>query len=165
MERKEWFISIVYEELSKFFGGDRAPNVLPSKLPYVIMMVGVQGSGKTTTTAKMAYFYKKKGYKVGLVAADTYRPAAYDQLVQLGKQIQVPVFGDPSSKDAVGISLRGKEEFLSQKFEVIIIDTAGRHGYGEETSLLEEMQSIYDAVKPDDVILVIDASIGQKPMT
>ncbi len=162
MERKEWFISIVYEELSKFFGGDKAPNVMPSKLPYTIMMVGVQGSGKTTSTAKLAYFYKKKGYKVGLVAADTYRPAAYDQLVQLGNQIQVPVIGDPSSKDAVAISLKGEEEFLSQKFEVIIIDTAGRHGYGEEGSLLEEMQSIYNAVKPDDVILVIDASIGQK---
>jgi len=162
IERREWFISIVYDELSKLFGGDKNPDVLPKRLPYVIMLVGVQGSGKTTTCGKLALFYKKKGYKVGIVAADVYRPAAYEQLVQIGEQIKVPVYGEPGNKDAVGIAKRGVEKFLSEKYDVIIIDTAGRHGYGEETKLLEEMKSMYNEIKPDEVILVIDASIGQK---
>ena len=162
IERREWFISIVYDELSKLFGGDKNPDVLPKRLPYVIMLVGVQGSGKTTTCGKLALFYKKKGYKVGIVAADVYRPAAYEQLVQIGEQIKVPVYGEPGNKDAVGIAKRGVEKFLSEKYDIVIIDTAGRHGYGEEVKLLEEMKNMYNEIKPDEVILVIDASIGQK---
>ena len=162
IERREWFISIVYQELSNLFGGDKEPNVFPKKLPYVIMLVGVQGSGKTTTAGKLALFYKKKGYKVGLVAADVYRPAAYDQLVQIGNQIGVPVYGEPGNKDAVEIAKNGVEKFLREKYDIVIVDTAGRHGYGEEVKLLEEMKEIYDKIHPDEVILVIDASIGQK---
>ena len=162
IERREWFISIVYDELSKLFGGDQNPEVLPKKIPYVIMLVGVQGSGKTTTSGKLALFYKKKGYKVGIVAADVYRPAAYEQLVQIGEQIKVPVYGEPGNTDAVAIAKRGVEKFLSEKYDIIIIDTAGRHGYGEETKLLDEMRNIFNEIKPDEVILVIDASIGQK---
>ena len=162
IERREWFILVVYEELSKLFGGDKNPDVMPKKLPYVIMLVGVQGSGKTTTAGKLALFYKKKGYKVGLVADDVYRPAAYEQLVQIGQQIGVPVYGEPGNKDAIVIAKNGVEKFLREKYDIIIIDTAGRHGYGEETKLLEEMKNVYNAVNPDEVILVIDASIGQK---
>ncbi|WP_338601760.1 signal recognition particle protein Srp54 [Sulfolobus tengchongensis] len=162
LERKEWFISIVYDELSKLFGGDKEPNVNPNKLPYVIMLVGVQGSGKTTTAGKLAYFYKKRGYKVGLVAADVYRPAAYEQLTQLGNQIGVPVYGEPNNPNAVEIAKRGVDIFVKSKVDIIIVDTAGRHGYGEENKLLEEMKEMYEVLKPDDVILVIDASIGQK---
>ncbi|WP_016730118.1 signal recognition particle protein Srp54 [Saccharolobus islandicus] len=162
LERKEWFISIVYDELSKLFGGDKEPNVNPTKLPFIIMLVGVQGSGKTTTSGKLAYFYKRRGYKVGLVAADVYRPAAYDQLLQLGNQIGVPVYGEPNNQNAIEIAKKGVDTFVKNKMDIIIVDTAGRHGYGEETKLLEEMKEIYEALKPDDVILVIDASIGQK---
>ncbi|AWR95035.1 signal recognition particle protein Srp54 [Acidianus brierleyi] len=162
LERREWFIKIVYDELSSLFGGDKQPDVVPDKIPYVIMLVGVQGSGKTTTAGKLAYFYKKKGFKVALVGADVYRPAALDQLIQLGDLIKVPVYGEQGNYDAVGIAKRGVEKFLSEKYEIIIVDTAGRHGYGEETKLLEEMKNIYDALKPDEVTLVIDASIGQK---
>lgn len=162
IERREWFIKIVYDELSNLFGGDKEPKVIPDKIPYVIMLVGVQGSGKTTTAGKLAYFYKKKGFRIGLVGADVYRPAALDQLQQIGEQIKVPVYGEPNSTDAVGIAKRGVEKFLKEKAEIIIVDTAGRHGYGEETKLLEEMKNIYDAVNPDEVILVIDASMGQK---
>ncbi|BCU71147.1 signal recognition particle protein Srp54 [Stygiolobus caldivivus] len=162
IERREWFISIVYQELSNLFGGNKEPDIMPKKLPYVIMLVGVQGSGKTTTSGKLALFYKKKGYKVGLVAADIYRPAAYDQLIQIGNQINVPVYGEPGNKDAVQIAKNGVEKFLKEKYDVIIVDTAGRHGYGEEVKLLEEMKSIYESINPDEVILVIDASIGQK---
>ncbi len=162
IERREWFISVVYDELSKLFGVDKNPDVMPKKLPYVIMLVGVQGSGKTTTAGKLALFYKKKGYKVGLVADDVYRPAAYEQLVQIGQQIGVPVYGEPGNKDAISIAKNGVEKFLKEKYDIVIIDTAGRHGYGEETKLLEEMKNVYNAVNPDEVILVIDASIGQK---
>ncbi|MFP3200857.1 MAG: signal recognition particle protein Srp54 [Sulfolobus sp.] len=162
IERREWFISVVYDELSKLFGVDKNPDIMPKKLPYVIMLVGVQGSGKTTTAGKLALFYKKKGYKVGLVADDVYRPAAYEQLVQIGQQIGVPVYGEPGNKDAISIAKNGVEKFLREKYDIVIIDTAGRHGYGEETKLLEEMKNVYNAVNPDEVILVIDASIGQK---
>ncbi|MFP3065257.1 MAG: signal recognition particle protein Srp54 [Sulfolobus sp.] len=162
IERREWFISVVYDELSKLFGVDKNPDVMPKKLPYVIMLVGVQGSGKTTTAGKLALFYKKKGYKVGLVADDVYRPAAYEQLVQIGQQIGVPVYGEPGNKDAISIAKNGVEKFLREKYDIVIIDTAGRHGYGEETKLLEEMKNVYNAINPDEVILVIDASIGQK---
>jgi Signal recognition particle GTPase len=162
LERREWFIKIVYDELSSLFGGDKEPEVNPGSLPYVIMLVGVQGTGKTTTAGKLAYFYKKRGYKVALVGADVYRLAALEQLMQLGKQIGVPVYGEPGEKDAVGIAKRGVEKLLSEKYELIIVDTAGRHGYGEEAKLLEEMKEIYESVKPNEVILVIDASLGQK---
>ncbi|AWR97823.1 signal recognition particle protein [Acidianus sulfidivorans JP7] len=162
IERREWFIKIVYDELSNLFGGDKEPKVTPEQIPYIIMLVGVQGTGKTTTAGKLAYFYKKKGFKVGLVGADVYRPAALEQLKQIGEQIQVPVYGEPNSNDAVGIAKRGVEKFLKEKTEIIIVDTAGRHGYGEETKLLEEMKNIYEAINPNEVTLVIDASIGQK---
>ncbi|MEM3758163.1 MAG: signal recognition particle protein Srp54 [Saccharolobus sp.] len=162
LEKREWFISIVYDELSKLFGGDKEPQVNPTKLPYIIMLVGVQGSGKTTTAGKLAYYYKRKGYKVGLVAADIYRPAAYEQLVQLGKQINVPVYGEPNNTNPIEISKNGLSKFLKDKIDIIIIDTAGRHGYGEESKLLEEMKELYNEIKPDEVTLVIDASIGQK---
>ena len=162
LEKREWFISIVYDELSKLFGGDKEPQVNPTKLPYIIMLVGVQGSGKTTTAGKLAYYYKRKGYKVGLIAADIYRPAAYEQLVQLGKQINVPVYGEPNNNNPIEISKNGLSKFLKDKIDIIIIDTAGRHGYGEESTLLEEMKELYNEIKPDEVTLVIDASIGQK---
>ncbi len=160
VSRKEWFLSIVYEELVKLLGGDLKPSVKPARKPWIIMLVGLQGSGKTTTAAKLAYFYKLEGYKVGLVAADTFRPAAYDQLKQLGEQIGVPVYGDPLVKDAVEIATKSVKYFVEKGFEVVIIDTAGRHH--KEEDLLEEMRMISNSVKPDEIILVIDGSIGQQ---
>ncbi|MEM1695303.1 MAG: signal recognition particle protein Srp54 [Desulfurococcaceae archaeon] len=158
--RKHWFISIVYDELLKLLGGDKKPSVRIPRKPWVILLVGLQGSGKTTTCAKLAYYYKLEGYKVGLVAADPYRPAAFDQLKQLGDQIGVPVYGEPGEQDAVGIATRGVDYFVSRGFDTVIIDTAGRH-HREET-LLEEMKNIYEKVKPNEVILVVDAAMGQQ---
>ncbi len=160
ISRREWFITIVYEELTKLFGGDRKPEVKPRKKPWIMLLVGLQGSGKTTTAAKLANYYRLEGYRVGLVSADTYRPAAYDQLKQLGDMIGVPVYGDPSSKDAVEIARKGVEYFVSKGFDIVIIDTAGRHH--REEDLLKEMEEISKAVEPDEVVLVIDASIGQQ---
>ncbi len=160
VSRKNWFITIVYEELLRLLGGEKKPVVKPGKKPWIILLVGLQGSGKTTTAGKLAYFYKLEGYKVGLVAADTYRPAAYEQLKQLGEKIGVPVYGEPGETDAVEIARRGVEYFVQRGFDIVIIDTAGRHH--REEMLLEEMKEIYKAVNPDEIILVIDAAIGQQ---
>ncbi len=160
--RREWMIKIVYEELAKLFGGDRVPETLPRKTPWIILLMGVQGSGKTTTAGKLAYYYQRKGYKVGLVAADTFRPGAYEQLATLARQTSSLFYGEKNSKDAVSIAERGVKELLKRGAEIIIVDTAGRHGYGEEESLLREMRSIAERINPDEVVLVIDAAIGQK---
>ena len=159
--RRDWFIKIVYDNLVRIFGGDVSPQITPSKQPYVIMMIGVQGSGKTTTCAKLALYYKKLGYRPCMVAADTYRPGAYEQLRQLGDKINVPVYRGDSS-DPVKIAVDGVREAVKDGCNIIIIDTAGRHGYGEEKALLDEMKAIAEAVSPDEIIFVLDATIGQK---
>ena len=158
--RKDWLITIVYEELTNLFGGEKAPSVKPPKRPWIMLLVGLQGSGKTTTAAKIAYYYKLEGYRVGLVAADTYRPAAHDQLKQLGDQIGVPVYGEPGNKDAVAIARNGVKLFKEKGFDIVIVDTAGRHH--REEDLLKEMRDIARQIKPDEVVLVIDAAIGQQ---
>ena len=162
VSKNEWFIKIVYDELSKLFGGDVKPQVFPQKTPYILMLVGVQGSGKTTTAAKIAYFYKRYGYRPCLVCADTYRPAAYEQLYQLSKQIDVAFCGNTKINDAVTIAKKCVTECLEQNCNIVIIDTAGRHGYGEEEALLKEMQEIAKEVSPDEIMFILDASIGQK---
>ncbi|AFK50914.1 GTP-binding signal recognition particle SRP54, G- domain protein [Thermogladius calderae 1633] len=160
LTRRDWFLSIVYEQLVNLFGGPERPQVKPPKKPWVVLLVGLQGSGKTTTAGKLAYFYKLEGYKVGLVAADTFRPGAYEQLKTLGEAVGVPVYGEPGSKDAVSIAVKGVEFFREKGFDVIIIDTAGRHH--REEDLLAEMEDIAGRVRPDEVVLVLDASIGQQ---
>ncbi len=160
VSRREWFVKVVYEELSNLFGGDREPEVKPPKIPYVLMLVGVQGSGKTTTAGKLAYFYKKRGYRVALIAADTYRPGAYEQLKQLAEKVGVMFYGEPNNKDAVSIAKKGVEWAKERGAEVIIVDTAGRHK--EEKALLDEMENIAREINPDEVMLVMDASIGQQ---
>ncbi|MEB3779315.1 MAG: signal recognition particle protein Srp54 [Desulfurococcales archaeon] len=159
--RRDWFIKIVYEELSSLFGGEREPTLEPRKLPWIMLLVGVQGSGKTTTAGKLALYYIRRGYKVGLVSTDTYRPGAYEQLRTLALKAGALFYGEKSGR-AEDIAERGVADLTSRGAEIIIVDTAGRHGYGEEESLLAEMKSIADRIKPDEVILVIDASIGQK---
>lgn len=160
--RRDWFIKIVYDNLAEMFGGDRIPSVAPPKQPYVILMVGIQGSGKTTTCAKIAYYYKKLGYRPCLVAADTYRPGAFEQLSQLASLIGVPIYGEPGSSDPVGIAVRGVDALVKRGCNIVIVDTAGRHGYGSEKALLDEMKSVADSIKPDEVMLVLDATIGQR---
>ena len=162
VSRREWLVKITYEELVKLFGGEEEPEVRPPYTPYVIMMVGVQGSGKTTTVGKLAKFYRDMGYRVGVVAADTFRPGAYDQLKQLADRVGAMFYGEKNSKDPVGIAKRGVEELKKRGADIIIVDTAGRHGYGREEALLEEMKNIAAAINPDEVILVIDAAMGQK---
>jgi len=161
--RREWFIKIVYDSLVELFGGESKPQVIPAKQPWVIMLVGIQGSGKTTASGKLALFYKKLGFKPALITTDTYRPAAYDQLKQIASAINVPFYGDKDCKDPVKIAIEGLKKLINELgANIVIIDTAGRHGYGEEKALLDEMESIARAIKPDEVMLVIDAYMGQK---
>lgn len=162
VSRRDWFVKIVYEELVALLGGEEQPEIMPKKRPYVIMLVGVQGSGKTTTAAKLANYYKKRKLKVGLIAADTYRPGAYAQLKQLSEKVGALFYGEEGEKDPVEIALRGLKQLKEQGADIIIIDTAGRHGYGGEAKLIEEMKEIEKAVKPDEVAMVLDASVGQK---
>lgn len=162
VSKEEWFVKVVYDELSQLFGGDVKPHVFPTKTPYVIMLVGVQGSGKTTTAAKIAYFYKKYGYRPCLICADTYRPGAYEQLYQLSRQIDVPFCGDAKTIDSIALARRCLENCIAQGANIIIVDTAGRHGYGEEEHLLQEMRELAKELNPDEVMLVLDASMGQK---
>ncbi|MCD6503354.1 MAG: signal recognition particle protein [Euryarchaeota archaeon] len=151
---KEHVIRVLYEELKSILGKKKE---LPIK-KYRIMLVGLYGQGKTTTAAKIAKYFKKKGLKVGLIQADVHRPAAYDQLKQLAEKINVKFYGDPSEKDPVNIVRKGLE--VLKDVDVLIVDTSGRHALEED--LIEEMKRIKSVLSPDEIWLVLDASIGQK---
>ncbi len=156
---KEHVIKIVYEELTNLLGKEAVPLEIKEK-PTILLTVGIQGSGKTTTIAKLARYLQKRGYKVGLVCTDTWRPGAYYQLKQLVDPYNIEVFGDPNEKDAIKLAREGVEYFKEKGVDVIIVDTAGRHK--EESTLIEEMRQISEAIKPHEVILVIDGTIGQQ---
>ncbi len=159
LSKKEHIIKIVYEELVKLLGEEAKKLELNPKKQNVILLVGIQGSGKTTTAAKLARYIQKRGLRPALIAADTYRPAAYEQLKQLAEKIHVPIYGDETrTKSPVDIVKEGMEKF--KKADVLIIDTAGRHK--EEKGLLEEMKQIKEITNPDEIILVIDGTIGQQ---
>ena len=161
LSRKDHIVKILYEELSKLLGGEESRLPLLRDKTNIIMMVGIEGSGKTTTVAKLAKWLLRHGYSVGVVGADTHRPAALEQLRTLCSRINVDVYGEPNTKDAVNIAINGISYHSSRgKKDVIIIDTAGRHK--EEKALLEEMKVLYNAINPDVVLLVIDGTIGQQ---
>ncbi|RLI34585.1 signal recognition particle protein, partial [Candidatus Bathyarchaeota archaeon] len=160
VSRKEHVVKVVYDELARLLGEKPAKLPVEPGKPNVIMLVGIQGSGKTTTAAKIAYFMAKRGFKAALVCADTYRPGALAQLKQLAAQARVPLYGEEGASDPVAIALRGVEKFRREGYEAIIVDTAGRHK--EEKGLIEEMRQIAEAVKPDRVMLVVDGTIGQQ---
>jgi signal recognition particle subunit SRP54 len=156
--RREHVVKVVYEELTRFLGEKPVSlDVKPGKR-YVIMLVGIQGSGKTTTAAKLARYLQKRGLKTGLVCTDTFRPGAFAQLRQLADQINVQIYGDEKEKDAAKIARKGLGQF--QNFDVVIVDTAGRHK--DEESLIKEMKTLEKTVQPDEVIMVIDGTIGQQ---
>jgi len=155
--RKDQVVSILYEEMAHLLGGEGKVQVDKTK-PSVMVMLGVQGSGKTTTTAKLARHFAKRGFKVGVVAADTFRPGAVTQLRTLCEPSGVEVFSNDREKDSVKIAREGRKHF--EEKNVVIIDTAGRHK--EEAGLLEEMKEIVREVKPDYTVLVIDGTIGQQ---
>jgi signal recognition particle subunit SRP54 len=157
MSKREHVIKIVYEELVNLLGKKFEPLNL-NKKPFLILMAGLLGSGKTTSTVKLARHLQKQGKSVGIICADVYRPAALEQLQQLGKQINVQVYGEKGNKNPIEIIENGIKEF--SKKDVIIIDTAGRHK--QEEKLMKEIEEIGKKIKPDETILVIDATIGQQ---
>lgn len=151
-------IKIVLDELTALLGDDDAKLTLSSRVPNVIMLVGLQGSGKTTAAAKLAYLLKQKNHNPLLVACDVYRPAAADQLQTLGEEIGVRVFrGD--GQDPVKIAKEGVRDAIDSLRDVVIVDTAGRLHVDEE--MMAEAQAIKDAVEPDQTIMVVDAMTGQ----
>ena len=158
--RKDFIIKLVHDELVKTIGGKSTPIRIKPGKSNVILLVGIQGSGKTTTVGKLARFYKNKGYKVATVTTDTWRPGAYEQLVQLTEQIGVKCYGNPNEKNAIKLAVRETKKAINDGHNIIIVDTAGRHK--EEKELMKEMEKIERNLKPNEVILVIDGSIGQQ---
>jgi signal recognition particle subunit SRP54 len=154
-------VRIVHEELTELMGSGGSKLAFSGRPPTVILLAGLQGSGKTTAAAKLALLLRKQESKApALVAADLQRPAAIDQLEQLGKQIQIPVYLDRSTKDAVAVARHGLEQAQAQGRDVVIVDTAGRLQIDEP--LMEELASVRKAVTPHNVLLVLDSMTGQE---
>jgi signal recognition particle subunit SRP54 len=151
-------VKIVHEELTELMGSSDA-RIAFGKAPSVILLAGLQGSGKTTAAAKLALLLRRDGKSPGLVAADLQRPAAIDQLEQLGRQIQIPVYRTETG-DPVAAATSGLERASAEGRDVVILDTAGRLHVDEE--LMDELARVRDATKPMEVILVVDAMTGQE---
>lgn len=158
ISRREHIIKVINDELIRFVGETPQELKIQPGKQNVLMMIGIQGSGKTTHSSKLARYFQKRGFKVGVICADTFRPGAYNQLKQLAESINVPFYGELDEKDPVALSRRGVAHFKDT--EVVILDTSGRHK--EEKGLIEEMQQIERAVNPHEVILVLDGTIGQQ---
>jgi len=149
----------VVKELQNILSCEKKPYQMKKGKPNVVMFVGLQGSGKTTTCTKYANFYQKKGWKVSLVCADTFRAGAFDQLKQNATKCRIPFYGSYTEMDPVKIAEEGVSYFKKQNFEIIIVDTSGRHK--QEEALFDEMKQVAAVTTPDDVIFVMDSHIGQ----
>jgi len=160
ISRREHVIKVVYEELTRFVGDKPVPLKIEAGKKYVLMLVGIQGSGKTTHAAKLARYLQKKGLKPALICADTFRPGAFAQLQQLATRINVPIYGDPNARDPVKVVAGGLKQFPDK--DIIIVDTSGRHK--EEKELIKEMKDLEKNVKPTEIMMVIDGTIGQQAL-
>lgn len=156
ISKKEHLIKIVYEELVRFLGKEKA-EINITKKPFNIMMIGLFGSGKTTTIGKLANYYSKRGYKVAALGLDVHRPAAPEQLEQICKQVKIHCFVDKKEKDPVKIYRQFEPEL--KKFNIVFIDTAGRDALSKD--LIKEIETLSKEIKPDERLLVISADIGQ----
>jgi signal recognition particle subunit SRP54 len=163
ISRREHVIKVLYEELTRFLGEEPSKLTVEPGRTHVIMLVGIQGTGKTTAAVKLSRFYQKRGMRPAIICADTYRPGAYEQLTQLADRISVPVYGEPNTKDVLKIVKKGMEQFRDQKHDLIVVDTAGRHK--NERELMSEMKELSNLIQPDEIIMAIDASIGQAAMS
>jgi len=156
-------VKVVHDELIELLGGSQSKLVVSSKAPTIIMLVGLQGAGKTTTAGKLASHLRKNGKKPLLVAGDIYRPAAIDQLEILGKQLDIPVFSLGQNVSPVEIAKKAIDRANSVLCDTVIIDTAGRLHIDE--SLMAELKNIKGAVEPHEILLVVDAMTGQDAVT
>ncbi|HEY7367423.1 MAG TPA: signal recognition particle receptor subunit alpha [Nitrosopumilaceae archaeon] len=159
LSRKDHIVKILYDELAKLLGNDTEFSFKSGKLNKVLML-GIQGSGKTTVSGKLAKFLTKQGYRVGVIGADTYRPGALVQLKTNCEKANVEVYGEEKTKDSPQIVKNGLKHFENSNLDIILIDTAGRHK--EEKDLLNEMIQINKVAEPDLALLVIDGTIGQQ---
>jgi signal recognition particle subunit SRP54 len=159
LSRKDHIVKILYDELAKLLGNETEFSFKPGTLNKVLML-GIQGSGKTTITSKLAKFLTKQGYKVGVIGADTFRPGALVQLKTMCEKANVEVYGDEKNKDSPKLVKNGLKHFENSNLDVVLIDTAGRHK--EEKDLLNEMKEINKAADPDLALLIIDGTIGQQ---
>jgi signal recognition particle subunit SRP54 len=154
------FIKIVHDELVKLMGDQNVPLAQAVSQPTVVLMAGLQGTGKTTATAKLALHLRKEKRTTLLVATDIYRPAAIDQLVTLGKQIDVPVFQLGTQANPVEIARQGVDQARSLGVDTVIVDTAGRLQI--DPKMMAELADIKTAIQPQEVLLVVDAMTGQE---
>ena len=159
LSRKDHIVKILYDELAKLLGNETEFSFKPGTMNKVLML-GIQGSGKTTITSKLAKFLTKQGYKVGVIGADTFRPGALVQLKTMCEKANVEVYGEEKNKDSPQLIKNGLKHFENSNLDVVLIDTAGRHK--EEKDLLNEMKEINKVADPDLVLLVIDGTIGQQ---
>jgi signal recognition particle subunit SRP54 len=153
-------VKIVHDELASMLGEQREGLKLSSVPPTIVMMVGLQGSGKTTTAAKLARRLKLESRPTRLIAGDVYRPAAIDQLETLGQQLDVPVYADRTTTDVVKIAKQGIDQARRARDRVVILDTAGRLQIDEE--MMRELIKVKEAVHPDEILLVADGMTGQE---
>lgn len=163
ISRRDHVIKVLYEEITRFLGDKPAKLTLEPAKTTIIMLVGIQGSGKTTSTVKLARFYQKRGLRIAIICTDTFRPGAFEQLKQLAERVNITTFGVKGENNPEKIARQGLEVFCKEDFDVIIVDTAGRHK--NEKDLMEEMRRLSDAIKPDEIMLVIDGTIGQQAST
>ncbi|MHA1688474.1 MAG: AAA family ATPase, partial [Promethearchaeota archaeon] len=159
-KRKDFIIKLIHDELIKVLGGKRALIRIKPGKKNVILLVGIQGSGKTTTIGKLARYYKGKGWKVAVLTTDTWRPGAYEQLCQLAEPLGVKCYGNPKEKNTLKLAVKETKKAILDGHNLIIVDTAGRHK--EEKELMEEMKQLERVLKPNEVILVIDGTLGQQ---
>jgi signal recognition particle subunit SRP54 len=150
----------VVDELTNLLSTSTKPTVLKRGKTSIVLFVGLQGAGKTTTVAKYAFYHAKKGFKVAMVCADTFRAGAFDQLKQNATKLRIPFYGSYTTADPVAIAKAGVEKFRAAKYELILVDTSGRHK--QQMALLDEMSEIAEAIQPiAQTILVVDGTQGQ----
>lgn len=158
VEPGQMMVKIVHDELANLMGGQKTDLILSGN-PAVILMAGLQGSGKTTFSGKLAYYLKKQNRNVLLAACDIYRPAAIDQLKTLGEQIGVEVYAEPDNKDAVQIAQNAVKYAKENNKQILIVDTAGRLAVDEE--MMQEIQKVKNALNPAEILFVVDSMTGQ----
>ncbi len=158
ISQKEYLVTIVYEELTRFLGGEKNEIVIDkTKKPFKIMMVGLFGSGKTTSISKIAKYYQKRGFKVATLGLDVHRPAAPQQLKQLSDKLAIPCYINEKEKNALKIYKEFEKEY--SKYDILFVDTAGRDALSED--LVEELKRLNEKIKPDEKLLVISGDLGQ----
>ena len=157
LSQKERLVNIVYEELTSLLGGEKEEIKIEKRKPFKIMLVGLFGAGKTTAAGKLAFYYKKRGYKVAMLGLDTFRPKAREQLKQNADNSGVDCFIDVKEKNPVKVYNKFKNDLSS--YDIVLIDTAGRNALDKE--LIKELRDINDAASPNETLLVITADIGK----